>query len=199
MRKQKRKIFLLVILIIIIVIFLFLSRKDPNNKFQDELIFFKLFSARQGENENTLQSKNQKKSSYQPYIFQVSYHNIDFKNIYLADTINDNTRVREKIAPGTEGTFEIILQANQNINYQITFKSQNDKPKNLNFEIEGKDRKYTRLEDMEPDLKGEMTGNKKITIHWRWEYEINQTEDLQDTQDGQKIKQYNFTISAIGQ
>ena len=108
-------------------------------------------------------------------------------------------KVREKIAPGTEGKFEIILQANQNINYQIMFKSQNDKPKNLNFIIEGKDKKYTRLEDMEQDLKGEMTGNKRITIHWRWEYEINQTEDVQDTQDGQKIKQYYFTISAIGQ
>lgn len=199
MTKQKRKIFLLVILMIIIVIFLVLNRKDPNNKFQDELIFFKLFSSGQGENENTLPSKNQNKSSYQPYIFQVSYHNIDFKNIYLADTINDKVKVREKIAPGTEGKFEIILQANQNINYQIMFKSQNDKPKNLNFIIEGKDKKYTRLEDMEQDLKGEMTGNKRITIHWRWEYEINQTEDVQDTQDGQKIKQYYFTISAIGQ
>lgn len=202
MKKQKGKIFLFVILIIMIIIFLFLSKKYPNDKFQDELIFFKWFSSGKGENENTLLSKNQRNQSKQPYPsynFQVSYKNIDFKNIYLADTIKQNTQVHEKIAPGTEGTFEIVLQTNQKINYQIKFKSQNDKPKNLNFQIEGKDRKYAKLEDMEEELKGEMTNHKRIIIHWRWEYEQNKEEDIQDTKDGQKIKQYNFIISAIGE
>ena len=199
MSKRKRKTFLLVILIIIIVIFLFLSKKYPNNKFQDELIFFKLFSLGEGENKNTLVSNNQNNQSYQSYSFHVSYKNIDFKNIYLVDTIKQNTQVREKIAPGTEGTFEIVLQTNQKINYRIEFKSQNDKPQNLNFQIEGKDRKYAKLEDMEKELKGEMTKNKKIIIHWRWEYEKNKAEDRQDTKDGQKIKQYNFTIFVIGE
>ena len=202
MKKRKRKTFLLVILIIMILIFLFLNQKYPNDKFQEELIFFKWFSSGRGEKENTLLSKNQRNQNNQPYPsyrFEVSYKNIDFKDIYLVDTINQNTQVREKIAPGTEGTFEIVLQTNQKINYQIKFKSQNDKPQNLNFQIEGKDRKYTKLEDMEEELKGEMTNNKRIIIHWRWEYQTNKIEDIQDTKDGQKIKQYNFTISAIGE
>ncbi len=202
MKKRKRKTFLLVILIIIIVIFLFLNKKYPNNKFQDELIFFKWFSSGRGEKESTLLSKNQRnqnKEPYPSYCFEVSYKNIDFKDIYLANTINQKTQVREKIAPGTEGTFEIVLQTNQKINYQIKFKSQNEKPQNLNFQIEGKDRKYAKLEDMEEELKGEMTNHKRIIIHWRWQYETSKIEDIQDTKDAQKIKQYNFTICARGE
>lgn len=202
MKKRKRKTFLLVILIIIIVIFLFLNKKYPNNKFQDELIFFKWFSSGRGEKESTLLSKNQRnqnKEPYPSYCFEVSYKNIDFKDIYLANTINQKTQVREKIAPGTEGTFEIVLQTNQKINYQIKFKSQNEKPQNLNFQIEGKDRKYAKLEDMEEELKGEMTNHKRIIIHWRWQYEASKIEDIQDTKDAQKIKQYNFTICARGE
>lgn len=202
MKKRKRKTFLLVILIIIIVIFLFLNKKYPNNKFQEELIFFKWFSSGRGEKENTLLSKNQRNQDNEPhpsYCFEVSYKNIDFKDIYLANTINQKTQVREKIAPGTEGTFEIVLQTNQKINYQIKFKSQNEKPQNLNFQIEGKDRKYAKLEDMEEELKGEMTNHKRIIIHWRWQYEASKIEDIQDTKDAQKIKQYNFTICARGE
>ncbi len=100
---------------------------------------------------------------------------------------------------GTEGAFEIILKANQEIKYQIKFESKNEKPKNLNFRMEGKDRKYQNLEDMEQDLQGTIKNNKKITIHWLWEYETNQDQNIQDTQDGEKLQQYYFTIYAIGQ
>lgn len=199
MKKQKRKTILFILTIFMIVIFLFLSKKYQNNKFQEELIFFKLFSFGKEENESILQSKNQIHSSYQQYDFQVSYKNIDFKNIYLADTIKKDTLIREKIAPGTEGAFEIRLQANQKMNYQIKFKSENDKPENLSFQIEGKDRKYTKLEDMEQELKGEVTKSKRIIIHWKWEYEKDKTQDLQDTKDGENIRQYNFKIYAMGE
>ena len=198
MNKQKRKI--LVVILFILLIFLFLSKRDQNNnKFQDELIFFKLFSSSQQKNEIAFLSQSKKNSSIQQYYFQVAYKNIDFKNILLTDTIDKNTLIHEKIAPGTQGAFEILLQANKKVNYQIKFKSKNEKPKNLNFEIEGKDRKYSKLEDMEQDLKGEIEKNTTITIHWKWEYEKDSREDLQDTKDGQTIKQYNFTISAIGE
>lgn len=199
MKKQKGKIILFMISIFIIILFLFLGRKHQDNEFQDELIFFKLFSSGQEENESTFQSKSQIHSFYEQYNFQVSYKNIDFKDIYLSDTINNDTLIREKIAPGTQGSFEIILQANQKIKYQIKFKSENEKPENLSFQIEGKDRKYTRLEEMEQELKGEVTKKKSIVIHWQWEYEKDKIQDLQDTKDGEKIKQYNFKIYAIGE
>lgn len=196
MKKQKRKIILIIIANLIICIFLYLNRKNQNEEFQDELIFFKLFSSSEEATENTLIPENQ---LYQTYSFKVSYKNIDFKDIYLADTINPNTLIREKIAPGTEGTFEILLESNTKKNYQIKFESKNNKPENLNFQIEGKDRKYKRLEDMEQELKGELNENKRIMIHWKWEYEKDSTQDLQDTKDGKIIKQYNFTIYVIGQ
>lgn len=69
----------------------------------------------------------------------------------------------------------------------------------MNFQIQGKDRKYTKLEDMEQELKGEMTRNKKIIIHWKWDYEKDKTQDKQDTEDGERIQKYYFTIYAIGE
>lgn len=68
----------------------------------------------------------------------------------------------------------------------------------MNFQIEGKDRKYAKLEDLEKELKGGFIGTKKIIIHWRWEYETEKAHDIQDTKDGENIKKYNFSIYAIG-
>lgn len=102
MKKQKRKVILIVLIILIVCIFLFQIRKNPNNKFQDELIFFKLFSSGQEVSTNTLYSKNQIKQPNQQYFFQVSYKNLDFKEVYLYDTINEKTLIREKIAPRNE-------------------------------------------------------------------------------------------------
>ena len=181
-------------MVLILIIFLFQIKKKQNNNFQDDFIFFKLFSIQEKENTNSIQ-----KQENQEYKFQVSYNNIDFKNINLSDTIKQDTLVHEKIAPGTEGVFEIFLQSNKKINYRIYFRSTNEKPENLYFQLEGKDRKYTRLENMEQELKGELIKDKKIKIHWKWEYEKNHKQNLQDTKDGQLIGQYHFTIYAIGE
>ncbi len=84
------------------------------------------------------------------------------------------------------------------MNYQIQFEDKNSKPQNLIFGIEGKDRKYKKLKDMEVDLQGEVKGNKRIIINWQWEYEQSQKANWQDTKDGETIKQYQFIIYAIG-
>ena len=139
------------------------SKRKENHPFQEELIFFKLFSFGQENNSGEL------KQSSGPYIFKVSYKNIDFKKITLSDTIHENTLIREKIAPRTQGSFEIQLVANQKMNYQIRFEDKNSKPQNLIFEIEGKDRKYKNLKDMEVDLQGKVRENKRIIINWQWE------------------------------
>lgn len=65
--------------------------------------------------------------------------------------------------------------------------------------MDGKDRKYQTLEEMEEELKGEVKENKNIKIYWEWEYETNEMQNLQDTKDGEKIRQYNFMIYTIGQ
>ena len=90
------------------------------------------------------------------------------------------------------------METNEKINYKIKFKSENDKPQNLVFEIKGKDKKYKTLEEMEQELQGELHENKKIIIGWEWEYEKDVNQNLQDTEDGKKLLEYNFTIYAIG-
>lgn len=199
MNKQKRKVILIFIVILVLCIFLFQNKKNFNNRFQDELIFFKLVSSKQENSENELKSKNQVSQANQEYKFHVSYKNTDFKNIYLSNSINRDTLIHEKIAPGTKGEFEIVLESNEKTHYQIKFESKNEKPENLTFKIKGKDRKYQRLEEMEQDLKGEVKENKRIIIDWEWEYETNEIKNLQDTKDGELIKQYNFTIYVIGE
>ncbi len=199
MKKRKKELILLIIVVLILIIFLFPKNKNPNNQFQEDLLFFKLFSSNQESKQPTRLSKKTKNTNQVIYDFQVSYKNIDFKNINLNETIKQDTLIQEKIAPGTQGEFEILLQSNTKMNYQIKFKSTNEKPKNLNFRIKGKDRKYNQLEDMEQELQGEITKNKKFTIEWKWDYEENDIQNFQDTEDGQKIKQYNFTIYTIGE
>ena len=85
------------------------------------------------------------------------------------------------------------------MNYRIQFKSTNEKHKNLYFKIKGNYRKYKRLEDMETELKGEIKENKSIIIQWKWDYEKNEIENIEDTKDGEKIKKYNFTIYTTGE
>ena len=189
MKKKKRKKVLFIIIIFILIIFLFQIMKRQKDKFQDELIFFKLFSVKQEETNQI----------YPVYDFYVSYKNIDFKNIYLANTLNPKNIVHEKIAPGIEGAFEMVLHTKQKINYRIQFKSINSKPQNLYFQLEGKDEKYTKLEDLESQLRGRITEKKKIKIYWKWDYDGNKMQDIQDTKDGQRIQQYNFIIYTIGE
>ena len=211
MKKQKIKVTIILIIILIICIFLLQNLKPKNNKFQDDIIiFFKLFNLGNNRSNTNIKTKKLLLTNDEPeitneevfklpeYIFNVTYKNTDFKDVKLANTINKNTLINEKIAPGTSGAFEILLETNEKISYEIKFKSKNDKPQNLVFEIEGKDRKYKKLEDMEKELKGEITENKRIIINWQWEYEKNKTEDKQDTKDGEKLTKYNFTIYAIG-
>ena len=51
---------------------------------------------------------------------------------------------------------------------------------------------------MREGFAGEITENKSIVINWQWEYEKNETQNIQDTKDGEKLTKYNFTIFAIG-
>lgn len=188
MKKQKIKI-ILVIIIITLCMILFQNIKKTKGEFQDELIFFKLFSSVQ---------KTEEKTNHQQYNFKLENEKIESKNIKLTDTIDKETLVEGKIAPGTNGNFEILLETNEKIYYQINFESKTEKPQNLKFQIKGKDKKYEKLEDMQTQLQGEISENKRIIINWEWKYEENEIKDKQDTKDGQTIGKYHFTIYAIG-
>ena len=202
MKKQTLKKALIIISILILCIILF--KDKPKGYIQEDIIFFKNFYLGKSKEKNNIAIDNftynleeVSNNKYKEYIFNVSYKNTDFRDINLSETINKETLVNEKIAPGTSGKFGILLETNQKVKYQVKFESKNDKPQNLIFEIEGKDRKYNSLEDMEQDLQGEIEKDKKITINWKWQYEENAEQNIQDTKDGEKLLVYNFTIYTV--
>ena len=118
----------------------------------------------------------------------------------LWETVSKNTLINEKIAPGTEGEFEIKLKSNKSIYYEIDFLSQNKKPQNLFFSIKGNNKRYSKLEDLRDELQGDLDKmeTKSIIIQWKWDYDTGTEENIQDTKDGTSIKDYHFYIHAIG-
>ena len=148
------------------------------------------------------------------------------KSISLGNTLKDGSYVTEKIAPGTSGSFRIIINARGsevNIDYDVLLKEEeNNKPKNLYFTCEdlvnAKDEnneliKYYSLSDMlkvdsqtnRSNLSGTITREnnlnaKVITVNWEWPYETitdNVIQDEQDTNDS-GIQNYNFKLSIVG-
>ncbi len=152
---QKNKIILIVTSLIILIIISFNLKNLSLNNFKDEIIFFKLFGL--GTNTNEEQVKNIKEintnEKVKKIIFNVSYKNLDFKNINLNETINKKTLINEKIAPGTQGDFEIELMSNENMEYEINFESYNRKPDNLVFFIKGNEKEFKNLDELEEKLK----------------------------------------------
>lgn len=201
-KKNKKIISLIIaILIVIILIFCVLQKSDF---FQDNLIFFKILNS--GDTNKNLQNdqisyKNitEYKEENNPLFFYVAYNKTNFKSINLSDTIDKKTLVKEKIAPGTEGHFEIVLISNEDINYKIIFENLNEKPQNLVFSIKGSDKEYYNLNELQKDLIGNLEKNKvkRIDVNWRWTYENNLADNLQDTKDGINLDMYKFNIYTV--
>lgn len=187
--KHKKTAFLLIVILIILLFFI-LFNKFSKKEASDDIIFFKLFS-------QTKQNSNTKENEY---IFDFSKNNEISTNMNLWETVSKNTLINEKIAPGTEGEFEIKLKSNKSIYYEINFLSQNKKPKNLVFSIKGDNKRYSKLEDLRDELQGNLNKmeTKSIIIQWKWDYDTGAKEDMQDTKDGTSIKDYHFYIHATG-
>ena len=79
--------------------------------------------------------------------------------------------------------------------------SKNQKPKNLVFNEKGRDNYYETLEDLGETLSGNIKKGevKEVVIEWQWKYETNESGDMQDTKDGNELKEYNFLIIARGE
>ncbi len=189
--KNNKKIKIILILILSILFLTFLKFKPSLNKKQNnDFLFLKLFHIQNKENE-------------EKYEFKVNYNNMNFKTVNLSDTVNK--QFNKKIEPGTNGKFNIILNSNKNLFYQVEFKSKNEKPRNLNFMslVNGQNlSKADTLEELSNSLNGTIEKNTKvnITILWYWPYEKEnqQNTDAQDTHDGKNIEKYQFDIFVFG-
>ncbi len=126
-------------------------------------------------------------------------------------TINMKSELQNgKIAPGTNGSFDIIIDATGTevgVEYNIRFLNETDKPRNLKFIYQ--DKVYNSITELDEILSDTISMDnenktKVITINWEWRYETGNTDeeiyqnDLIDTQDMQNISNYSFQIIVSG-
>ena len=141
--------------------------------------------------------------------FKVNGQKEQIQAINLASTCDNETLVNHKIAPGTSGSFNIIVDGSDSdvgIRYNINFTNENNKPQNLKFEYENVE--YSSIQELQSKLSGVINANdenktKTLNIKWKWAYETGTDEeiasnDLIDTQDAQNIRNYTFNVSVTG-
>ena len=199
--KNKKKKILILILIILLIIGIYYFLKNDDNFFKDDIIFFKNFYSSIN---NTKENKdtNENDSSSDNYnIIKISTKKQTTKEMTLFSNLKDQMNWNKIIYPGTKGEFSIKLYGQENLNYQIIFQSKNQKPKNLVFNEKGRDNYYETLEDLGETLNGNIKKGevKEVSIEWQWKYETNENGDMQDTKDGNELKEYNFLIIARGE
>ena len=142
--------------------------------------------------------------------FKVNGQKEEVQTISLGSTYDNSTLVNGKIAPGTEGNFQIIVDATGSdvgIDYKIKFSDETTKPANLKFyyqEVE-----YNSILELGEALSGTINADdenksKTFDIKWKWNYETgsNPTEiasnDKIDTQNAQEITNYEFDVIVSG-
>ena len=166
---MKKKIWIIIILIIgFIIIFLIKSKKKFANNIFNDLLIFGMW------NENNTYFLDINKSSK--------------VQVNLYSTIKGGNDMRKKIAPGTKGEFVIILKKDEELNCKVIFTSITKKPKNLEFKLN--DKKYNTLNEM-------LKENNRVIIDWEWKYDVNDKKDIEDTEDGENLKEYIFNMDTI--
>ena len=123
---------------------------------------------------------------------------------------NINNTDGNKIAPGTEGSFDIKLDASGSdvaVDYTIAFSNLQNKPTNLKFYSD--ENMATEIADLTNTtaLNGEIKLadiSKPVTktIYWKWAYEIGNDEATKKTNNAQDVKDavnsMTFTITVTG-
>ena len=200
--------FIYIIAIIIFICLFFLIMHFTKYDFlQEDLLFFQLFNSNNQiksiidtNEQKRKEQTNEKETSIKNIYFNVQYQNTKFEALNLTETVDKKTLIYEKIAPGTNGRFDILLESNQNMNYQIRFESKNEKPNNLQFYTLQEGKRYQSLEELGKTLAGTISENeqKTIPIYWEWEYEKDIQQDKKDTLEAKKIREYHFLIYVQG-
>lgn len=142
--------------------------------------------------------------------FKVNGQKEQVQEIQLASTCNNKTLVHNKIAPGTSGSFNIIIDgsgSNVGISYNIAFTNESTKPTNLKFIYDKQE--YSSITELGTILSGTIDANEEnkikiLTINWKWPFETGSNEseiaknDKMDTQDPQNIAIYTFSVIVSG-
>lgn len=193
MKNKKRLLMIFLFAFMIIMFILFVNNMNFSSSLCDDILFLRFFQNSEKENElNNMPVQ---------YVFDVSWKNVNFSNASLIGALDAKNVIEEKIAPGLEGVFDIIIKSNHNTKYSVEFKSKNEKPKNLRFQDIDTKKEADSLEDLQNFLCGSIKKNevKKISVRWYWPYESSSENDVQDTIDSEKIINYVFDIYVAGE
>ncbi len=150
------------------------------------------------------------KWNFQGEIFN-SKNSSSITTISLADTIKNSTIKENRIAPGTNGDFTIVVDATGSevdLDYKVELLEETNKPQNLKFSYNGNI--YNSLSELissEEIFEGKISYEdenmkKEILIEWEWPYESydekgNILDDI-DMLDGENITNYEFTLKING-
>ena len=204
MKKGKKRYIMITITFVCIILFIINFMRYEF--LQEDLLFFQFFNSR-NQSESKVNGKKdvveeftERGTSIKMISFHIQYQNRKLKALNLSDTVDNKTLVYEKIAPGTSGRFDILLTSNEDLNYKIEFESKSEKPTNLQFYTAENEKSYHSLEELGEDLTGIVLRKeeKTIPVHWKWEYEISEEQDKQDTLEAKKIREYDFLIYVQG-
>lgn len=144
------------------------------------------------------------------WAFLVNGQTASITNLNLAQTYHADTLVANHIAPGTRGSFDIIIDATGSevgIDYQVNFENETNKPSNMKFYYQ--ENVANSIKELETLLKGTISAEaeekvKTMTIEWEWNYVSGTTpeeiahQDIIDTRDGKNLTQYQFDIIITG-
>ena len=143
------------------------------------------------------------------WAFKVNESTEEFATIKLADTYDKTTLLNGKIAPGTSGSFDLIIDATGaevGVDYKVDFLNETNKPTNLKFQYDGKT--LDNVEDFEQYFKGTINADdsnkiRTLTVTWEWLYETGAgneilSNDKVDTQEGLSALDYTFDIVVTG-
>ncbi len=144
------------------------------------------------------------------WVFKVNGKEDVVQNVNLLSTYNNETLINNKVAPGTSGSFNIVVDATGTevgVDYRIQFLNESEKPQNLIFTYD--DQQYTTIQELEKDLSGTINANdenktRTITINWEWQYETGENEneinqnDKIDTDNAKQLENYTFDIYVTG-
>ena len=128
----------------------------------------------------------------------------------MLSTYDNATLVNNRVAPGTQGSFNIVIDATGSevgVDYQIKFLNETQKPQNLIFIYN--DTHYTNIQELEENLSGTINADEEnktrtITVNWKWQYETGTNEneiaqnDKIDTENAKELENYTFDINVIG-
>ena len=144
------------------------------------------------------------------WVFKVNGKEDVVQNVNLLSTYHNETLINNKVAPGTSGSFNIVVDATGSevgVDYAIEFLNESQKPQNLIFIYE--DKPYTTIQDLEKDLSGTINANdenkiRNVTINWEWQYETGENaneiaqNDIIDTNNAKQLENYTFDIHVKG-